>query len=46
MLGPDTSGPGADMSKQPSAACLTLTTRGELETTTHASLIGDATTKP
>ena len=33
MLGPEPSGPGADMTKQPSSACLTSTTRGDLETT-------------
>jgi hypothetical protein len=36
MLGPRPSiglGPGEDMTKQPSLACLTPTTRGELETT-------------
>ena len=35
---------GEDMSKQPSSACLTSTTRGDLETTAHAS--NDATNKP
>jgi hypothetical protein len=36
MLGPG-NGAGEDMSKQPSVACLTLTTREDVETTAHAS---------
>ena len=35
---------GEDMSKRPSSARLTSTTRGDLETTAHAS--NDATNKP
>ena len=42
---PRHTGRGEDMSKQPSA-CLPLTAFEELETTAHASLSGDATTKP
>ena len=48
MLGPEW-GPGEDMSKQPSSACLTSTTRGDLETTAHASrhsTVGGALSKP
>jgi hypothetical protein len=49
MLGPDTSGPGEDMTKQPSPACLSSTTRGDLETTSaraHPQHRDGATTKP
>jgi hypothetical protein len=39
-------GPGEDMSKQPSVACLTLTPE-DMETTAHATPTpGDATVKP
>jgi hypothetical protein len=50
MLGPGHAGPGADMTKQPSSACLTSTTSGDLETTSARvfppTTTGDATTKP
>jgi len=47
---PRHAGLGEDMTKQPSSACLTSTTRGDLETTAQRvhppTATGEATSKP